>query len=120
MKDQKWIFFNGAWILSQNRPIETKEKGKRGRPPKEGKPKEPIHQCCGTCRFVEWNGVNEIKREWGTCRQFKESKRLSVHTTAEPCPLWKPRNANKVARETAKAEAVLEEFSKAKPRRRKT
>ncbi len=46
---------------------------------------------CGNCKHIEFNGIDQLRLERGTCALYNQSDRLAVRCAESACPLWQHR-----------------------------
>jgi hypothetical protein len=115
--ETKWIFINGAWHKASERPEVIKPEPKR--PRKAKKPKPEVQKQCGTCRYIKYTGINQVRMEWGDCKKYHLTNRIRIRPADEPCEMWRERSKQMITRDQLLAAKVMDELKKIKTPRRK-
>lgn len=66
----------------------------------------PERACCGNCANITYNGIMEVKMEYGNCEEYQVSERFVVKSEMQGCPYWRQRSLNRTAHEHNYAKAM--------------
>jgi len=66
----------------------------------------PEHATCDTCAYNQWNGVNEVKLEWGVCDLWDKTGRLCNKRGTPACRFWRHKAPTKLQTERFYAEKM--------------
>lgn len=58
-----------------------------------------VRKVCGTCRHIEYNGIQEASLTDGVCGEYAVSGRVGVHDQERACDLWQRKTKDQVMKQ---------------------